>query len=218
MFSHDEGIRGETTAESLRKLPPGVRQKARSLLDRSARSPTVPRSCCDEQEKAEELGLAAGRDCCPRKRRGTRHPSLHAQPALAIEQALKKAGSARPTSTSVELNEAFAAVGLVSAKQLGLSRMTRSTSTVARLRSATRWDVRRPHRAEPRSRVEASRRGIGAAALCGGGGQGSAFDLARSCLSGKDSTLRWPEPPMLRRWVPGSRRSTTGSCPTDFAG
>ena len=87
--------------------------------------------------KAEELGLtwlaeigASGQVAGP-------DSTLQMQPANAIAKACAKEGIAPADLDLVEINEAFAAVGIVSARELGSTR-TRSTSTAAPSRSATR--------------------------------------------------------------------------------
>ena len=130
------------------------------------------------KEKAEELGLTWLAEIVAHGNvAGPDNPSLHAQPALAIEQALKKAELSASDIDVAELNEAFAAVGLVSAKQLGLSddKVNVNGGAIALGHPLGMSGARITF--EPRARVEASRRGIGAAALCGGGGQGSALIL-----------------------------------------
>ena len=123
VFSHDEGIRGETTAESLGKLRPAF-DKEGTITAGSASQ--ISNGACAvvvmSKEKAEELGLTWLAEIVAHGNvAGPDNPSLHAQPALAIEQALKKAELSASDIDVAELNEAFAAVGLVSARQLGLS-------------------------------------------------------------------------------------------------
>jgi acetyl-CoA C-acetyltransferase len=127
--------------------------------------------------KAEELGLewlaeigahgvVAGPDA-----------SLHEQPSNAINAALKKAKLTAADLDLVEINEAFAAVGVVSTKQLGIS------SDIVNVNGGA-IALGHPIGASGARLVvhlayELKRRGggLGAAALCGGGGQGDALLL-----------------------------------------
>ncbi len=101
--------------------------------------------------------------------------SLHEQPANAIEGRSAKARLEADDLDLVEINEAFAAVGLASTRELGID-------------DDEGQRQRRRDRARPPDRgsgarlalhlaLELRRRGggLGAAALCGGGGQGDAL-------------------------------------------
>ena len=104
--------------------------------------------------------------------------SLQHQPANAIEAACIKAGFAPSDLDLVEINEAFAAVGLASSKQLGINPdlVNIDGGAIAMGHplgmSGTRIAL---HLA-----LALGRRGggIGAAALCGGGGQGQALVIS----------------------------------------
>lgn len=103
--------------------------------------------------------------------------SLHEQPSNAINAALAKAGLDASALDLVEINEAFAAVGLVSTEKLGLDpeKVNVNGGAIALGHpigaSGARLAVHLVH--------ELARRGggLGAAALCGGGGQGDALLL-----------------------------------------
>ena len=125
--------------------------------------------------KAEELGLtwlaeigASGQVAGP-------DSTLQLQPANAIARAAEKEGIAVSDIDLFELNEAFAAVGIESARQLGVSQDVVNVNGGAIAlghpvgMSGARIVL---HLA-----LELKRRGggIGAAALCGGGGQGDAL-------------------------------------------
>ena len=87
--------------------------------------------------KAEELGLSWLAEIGAHGVVAGPDPSLHEQPANAISKACAKEGIDPADLDLVEINEAFAAVGVVVA-QARRSTRTRSTSTAARSRSATR--------------------------------------------------------------------------------
>jgi acetyl-CoA C-acetyltransferase len=127
------------------------------------------------KEKAESLGLtwlaeigASGQVAGP-------DSSLQSQPANAIAQACEKEGISPSDLDLVEINEAFAAVGLASTKDLGISEDIVNVNGGAIAvghpigMSGARLAL---HLA-----LELKRRGggVGAAALCGGGGQGDAL-------------------------------------------
>ncbi|HET9860811.1 MAG TPA: acetyl-CoA C-acetyltransferase, partial [Nocardioidaceae bacterium] len=121
VVSQDEGIRGDTTAESLSKLRPAF-SKDGSITAGSA-SQISDGACAVvvmSKAKAEELGIewlaeigASGQVAGP-------DSTLQMQPANAIAKACEKEGI-KPTDLDlVEINEAFAAVGITSARELGI--------------------------------------------------------------------------------------------------
>jgi acetyl-CoA C-acetyltransferase len=175
-FKSDEGIRADTTADSLGKLRPAFAKdgtitagSASQISDGAAAVVVMSRA------KAEELGLSwiaeigahgvvAGPDSC-----------LQQQPAMAIEKACAKEGIGPADLDLVEINEAFAAVGLASAKMLGLDidKVNVNGGAIALGHPIGMSGARIAlHLA-----LELKRRGggVGAAALCGGGGQGDAL-------------------------------------------
>ncbi|MET8795584.1 acetyl-CoA C-acetyltransferase [Nocardia sp. NPDC004568] len=172
----DEGIRADTTAESLSKLRPSFRKdgtitagSASQISDGAAAVVVMSKA------KAEELGLswiaeigAAGVVAGP-------DSTLQDQPANAIAQACAKEGIAPADLDLVEINEAFAAVGIASTRTLGIdpAKVNVNGGAIA---------VGHPlgmsgARIVLHLALELKRRGggIGAAALCGGGGQGDAL-------------------------------------------
>jgi acetyl-CoA C-acetyltransferase len=106
---------------------------------------------------------------------GPDNASLNWQPANAIEQALGKAGMVLADIDLFELNEAFAAVGISSARQLGISLDVVNVNGGAIAlghpigMSGNRLALTLLHELRRRGG------GTGAAALCGGGGQGDAL-------------------------------------------
>ncbi|PHX75808.1 MAG: acetyl-CoA C-acyltransferase [Actinobacteria bacterium] len=180
-LAHDEGIRVDTTMETLGKLRPAFSAEgtitagsASQISDGGAAVVVMNKA------KAEALGLewlceigahgvVAGPDT-----------SLHAQPANALEKALKREGMKVSELDIVEINEAFAAVGLVSTRQLGIDPAIVNPHggaiavghpvgmSGARLALHIALDLKKRGG------------GVGAAALCGGGGQGDALILKRA--------------------------------------
>ena len=106
--------------------------------------------------------------------------SLHAQPANALEKALKREGMKVSELDILEINEAFAAVGLVSTRQLGIdpAKVNPHGGAIAVGHPVGMSGARLAlHIA-----LDLKKRGggVGAAALCGGGGQGDALILKRA--------------------------------------
>jgi acetyl-CoA C-acetyltransferase len=176
VFSQDEGIRGETTAESLAKLRPAFAKdgtitagSASQISDGAAAVVVMSKA------KAEELGLEWLAEIGAHGMVAGPDSTLQQQPANATVKACDKEGIAVSDLDLVEFNEAFAAVGIESARELGLSddKVNVNGGAIALGHpvgmSGTRIVL---HLA-----LELKRRGggVGAAALCGGGGQGDAL-------------------------------------------
>ena len=178
VFATDEGVRADTTAESLGKLRPAFAADGTITAGSSSQiSDGAAAVVVMSKAKAQELGLewlaeigahgvVAGPDA-----------SLQEQPANAIAKACAKQGIAPSDLDLVEINEAFAAVGVVSARKLGLpdDKVNVNGGAIAIGHPIGMSGARIAlHLA-----LELKRRGggIGAAALCGGGGQGDALIL-----------------------------------------
>jgi acetyl-CoA C-acetyltransferase len=172
-FKVDEGVRGDTTTDSLARLRPAFTKdgtitagSASQISDGAAAVVVMSKA------KAEELGLewlaeigahgvVAGPDA-----------SLQEQPANAVLKACEREGITPADLDLLELNEAFAAVGLVSTKKLGVDpeKVNVNGGAIAMGHPVGMSGARLVlHLA-----LELKRRGggVGAAALCGGGGQG----------------------------------------------
>ncbi|MFG6491661.1 acetyl-CoA C-acetyltransferase [Microbacterium sp. P03] len=176
----DEGVRPETTIETLARLRPAFAEggtitaaSSSPISDGASAVVVTSRSHADEKgwtvlAAVGASGQVAGPD-----------NSLHAQPARAIAKALAKQGIGASDLDFVEINEAFGAVVERSQRELGLS------DDVVNIHgggiaighpigaSGNRLIVHAVH--------ELVRRGSGVAAvgLCGGGGQGDALILTR---------------------------------------
>ncbi|GCD88367.1 acetyl-CoA C-acetyltransferase [Nocardioides sp. LS1] len=176
VISTDEGVRGDTTAESLGKLRPAFSKdgtitagSASQISDGAAAVVVMSKA------KAEELGLTWLAEIGAHGQVAGPDSSLQMQPANAIKKAAEKEGVAVSDLDLFELNEAFAAVGIESARELGVTedKVNVNGGAIALGHpvgmSGTRVVL---HLA-----LELQRRGggIGAAALCGGGGQGDAL-------------------------------------------
>lgn len=176
VFSQDEGIRGETTEESLGKLRPAFAKdgtitagSASQISDGAAAVVVMSRA------KAEELGLEWIAEIGAHGNVAGPDNSLQSQPSNAIQHALKKEGLAVDDLDLIELNEAFAAVAVQSMKDLGVGpeKVNVNGGAIALGHPIGMSGARIVlHLA-----LELRRRGggTGAAALCGGGGQGDAL-------------------------------------------
>lgn len=181
--SKDEGVRPDTTAETLARLRPAFRKdgtitagSASQISDGAAAVVVMSRS------KAEQLGATIMAEI--RSHAWTAGPdsTLQHQPSTAIKKAAEREGVAADSFDLYEINEAFAAVSLASMKDLGIddSKVNVNGGAIA---------LGHPIGASGARVVlavinELGRRGggLGVAALCGGGGQGDALVLK---VSGK---------------------------------
>jgi acetyl-CoA C-acetyltransferase len=174
----DEGVRADTTAESLAKLRPAFDKEgtitagnASQISDGGAAVVVMSRA------KAEELGVTPLGELVSYGQVAGPSPSLLHQPSHATTVALGKAGLSVGDIDLFEINEAFAAVGLASADDLGISGDIVNVNGGAIAlghpvgMSGTRLALT--------ALLELKRRGGGTAAvsLCGGGGQGDAAVL-----------------------------------------
>jgi acetyl-CoA C-acetyltransferase len=176
--TEDEGIRPGTTVESLAKLRPAfgkdgtITAGSSSQISDGAAAVVVMAAAAAARAGVRVLaeigahGNVAGPD-----------NSLHSQPSNAIKQALAKAGQTVSDLDLIEINEAFAAVAIQSMRELGVTpeKVNVNGGAIA---------LGHPIGASGARIVlhlclELDRRGggLGAAALCGGGGQGEALLL-----------------------------------------
>ncbi|MEI5674611.1 MULTISPECIES: acetyl-CoA C-acetyltransferase [unclassified Nocardioides] len=176
VVSADEGVRGDTTAESLGKLPPAFAKSGTITAGSASQiSDGAAAVVVMSKAKAEELGLEWLAEIGAHGMVAGPDSSLQLQPANATRKALDKEGLTVDDLDLVEFNEAFAAVGIESTRALGLDpeKVNVNGGAIALGHpvgmSGTRVVL---HLA-----LELQRRGggVGAAALCGGGGQGDAL-------------------------------------------
>jgi acetyl-CoA C-acetyltransferase len=175
-FRMDEGIRADTSVESLAKLRPAFRPDG--TITAGSASPISDGAAAVvvmSKAKAEELGLSWLAEIGAHGVVAGPDSSLQSQPANAIRAAVAKEGISVADLDLIEINEAFAAVGLASMAELGVSedRVNVNGGAIA---------VGHPigmsgARITLHLALELKRRGggIGVAALCGGGGQGDAL-------------------------------------------
>ncbi|MCW2870443.1 MAG: acetyl-CoA acetyltransferase [Streptomyces oryziradicis] len=176
VFSQDEGIRAETTAESLGKLRPAFAKDGTITAGTSSQiSDGAAAVVVMSRAKAEELGLEWIAEIGAHGNVAGPDNSLQSQPSNAIAQALRKDGLTVDDLDLIEINEAFAAVAVQSMKDLGVTpeRVNVNGGAIALGHPIGMSGARIVlHLA-----LELGRRGggTGAAALCGGGGQGDAL-------------------------------------------
>lgn len=175
-FRADEGIRADTTVDGLARLRPAFRKdgtitagSASQISDGAAAVVVMSRA------RAEELGLTWLAEIGAHGVVAGPDSTLQSQPARAIARACEREGIAPADLDLVEINEAFAAVGIVSARELGVDpdRVNVNGGAIALGHPIGMSGARIAlHLA-----LELRRRGggVGAAALCGGGGQGDAL-------------------------------------------
>jgi acetyl-CoA C-acetyltransferase len=177
-FREDEGVRADTTAESLGKLKPAF---ARDGTITAGSASQISDGACAvvvmSAEKAAELGLTPLAEIGAHGVVAGPDATLQSQPSRAIQKACAREGIDPKDLDLVELNEAFAAVGIVSTRELGIDpeKVNVNGGAIALGHPIGMSGARIVlHLA-----LELGRRGggIGAAALCGGGGQGDALVL-----------------------------------------
>jgi acetyl-CoA C-acetyltransferase len=172
----DEGVRPDTTAEGLAALRPAFAPDGTITAGSSSQiSDGAAAVVVMSKAKAEELGLTWLAEIGAHGVVAGPDASLHEQPSNAIRAACAKEGIDPAALDLIEINEAFAAVGVVSTKQLGVDPEKVNVNggaialghpigmSGARLALTLALELRRRGG------------GVGAAALCGGGGQGDAL-------------------------------------------
>jgi acetyl-CoA C-acetyltransferase len=176
VVSQDEGVRGDTTAESLGKLRPAFSKDGTVTAGSSSQ---ISDGACAvvvmSKAKAEELGLTWLAEIGAHGQVAGPDSTLQLQPAAATAKALEKEGISVDDVDLVEFNEAFAAVGISSARELGIpdEKVNVNGGAIALGHPVGMSGARIVlHLA-----LELQRRGggTGVAALCGGGGQGDAL-------------------------------------------
>ncbi|SDT38300.1 acetyl-CoA C-acetyltransferase [Microlunatus soli] len=183
VVSVDEGVRPDSTAESLGKLKPAFGPDG--TITAGSSSPISDGAAAvlvTSQQTAERLGLTVLAEIGAHGMVAGPDSSLQLQPANAIEAACKKAGITVADLDLIEINEAFAAVGVASVRALGLSEAEADAKVNV---DGGAIAVGHPigmsgARLVLHLAYALQRRGGGtaAAALCGGGGQGDALIIS----------------------------------------
>jgi acetyl-CoA C-acetyltransferase len=178
LFDTDEGVRADSTAESLSRLRPAFAENGTITAGSASQ---ISDGACAVVVMSAEAAAAAG---APVLAEVGAHGcvagpdnSLQSQPANAIAHALGKAGLTVADLDLIEINEAFAAVAIQSMRDLGVGPAKVNVNggaiaighpigmSGARIALHLMYELRRRGG------------GLGAAALCGGGGQGDALLL-----------------------------------------
>ncbi len=175
MVDSDEGVRPGTTVETLAGMRPAFTKdgtitaaNASQISDGGAAIVVMSRA------KADELGLNPIAELIGYGMVAGPDPSLLTQPSRAIKRALDAANLPLSAIDLFELNEAFAAVGLASMKDLGITDEVVNVNGGA---IALGHPVGMSGARVVMTLINELKRrggGVGAAALCGGGGQGDA--------------------------------------------
>jgi acetyl-CoA C-acetyltransferase len=180
VISRDEGIRPDTTAESLGKLKPAFKPDGTITAGNASQiSDGGAAVVVTTPERAEKLGIQPLAEVVSHGMSADRYAYLHTVPAIAMQNALKKAGKDVHDLGLIEINEAFASVALNATRMLGFDEELVNVNggavalghpigmSGARLVLTLAYEMRR--------------RGVdlGGAALCGGGGQGDALIIRR---------------------------------------
>ena len=158
-FREDEGIRGDATAASLGKLRPAFTKDG--TITAGSASQISDGACAVvvmSKAKAEELGLTWLAEIGAHGNVAGPDNSLQSQPANAIQHALGKEKLQVSDLDLLEINEAFAAVGVQSMKDLGDQRGRRERQRRRDRAGPPDRHVRCPPRPDARAGAQASRR------------------------------------------------------------
>jgi acetyl-CoA C-acetyltransferase len=181
VVDRDEGIRPDSSVESLAKLKPVFgREGTITAGNASQISDGAAAVVVTSRENAERLGLPPLAEIVAHGMSAERFPYLHTVPAIALQNALKKAQLDVHDLGLLEVNEAFAAVALNVTRVLGFDEELVNVNGGAVAlghpigASGARLVLTLAH--------EMRRRGVdlGGATICGGGGQGDALVLRRA--------------------------------------
>jgi acetyl-CoA C-acetyltransferase len=179
VIEHDDGVRDDATAASLGNLRPAFTPdgtvtagNASQITDGAAAVVVVSEAAIERLglkpiAQIEATAFVAGPDV-----------HLHSQPANAINAALQKVNIDSTDLQVVEINEAFASVALQSAKDLGIDlEMVNQRGGAIALGHPIGASGTRIVGTLARQLAEVGAGSVGAAGICGGGGQGSAIIL-----------------------------------------
>ena len=180
VVERDEGVRPDSTPETLAGLPPAFSEDGTITAGNASQiSDGAAAVVVMSPSRAEQLGLEPLAEVVAHGMSAERFAYLHTVPAIALENALKKAQLDVHDLGLLEVNEAFAAVSLNVTRILGFDEDLVNVNGGAVAfghpigASGARIVLTLAH--------EMRRRGVdlGAATICGGGGQGDALVLRR---------------------------------------
>jgi acetyl-CoA C-acetyltransferase len=175
-FARDEGIRADSTVESLSRLAPAFVEGGTITAGNASQiSDGAAAVVVASRERAEALGARPLAEVVAHGMSAERFSYLHTVPAIALQNALKKSGLDVHDLGLIEVNEAFAAVSLNVTRMLGADEEIVNVNGGAVAlghpigASGARLVLTLAH--------ELRRRGLalGGASICGGGGQGDAL-------------------------------------------
>jgi acetyl-CoA C-acetyltransferase len=180
VFDTDEGVRADTTVQTLARLKPAFQAEGTITAGNASQvSNGGAAVVVMSAERAQELGVTPMAEILAHGMSAEEPPYLHTVPALAVQSALKKAGLSPNDIDLIEINEAFASVALHAVGMLfngskeAEEKVNVNGGAVALGHpigcTGARLTVTLLHELKRRGG------GIGAAALCGGGGQGDAI-------------------------------------------
>jgi acetyl-CoA C-acetyltransferase len=178
IFDTDEGVRADATAESLSRLRPAFAVDGTITAGSASQ---ISDGACAVLVASAEAAAASGLPVLARigAHGNVAGPdnSLHSQPSGAIRHALGKAGRTVAELDLIEINEAFAAVAIQSIRDLGVGhdRVNVNGGAIALGHPIGASGARIALHLVNELRRRGG--GLGAAALCGGGGQGDALLL-----------------------------------------
>jgi acetyl-CoA C-acetyltransferase len=181
VVSTDEGIRADTAVETLAGLKPVFRKDGTITAGNASQiSDGAAAVIVTSRQKADELGVQPLAEIVAHGMSAERFAYLHTVPAIAMQNALKKAGKDVHDLGLLEINEAFASVALNAARMLGVDEEIVNVNGGAvalghpigmsgcRLVLTLAYEMNR-------RMVD-----LGGATLCGGGGQGDALIIRRA--------------------------------------
>ena len=178
IFDADESVRADTSADVLSRLRPAFSPEG--TITAGSSSPISDGACAVVVASAEAAAAAGAPVLAEIGAHGNvagPDNSLQSQPSGAIRHALGKAGLSVADLDLIEINEAFAAVAIQSMRDLGIGpdQVNVNGGAIAIGHpigaSGARLALHLVHELRRRGG------GLGAAALCGGGGQGDALLL-----------------------------------------
>ncbi|SFU07710.1 acetyl-CoA acetyltransferases, partial [Geodermatophilus amargosae] len=177
-FREDEGVRADTTVETLARLKPAFAKDG--TITAGTASQISDGACAVvvmSAEKAAELGITPIAEIGAHGVVAGPDATLQSQPSRAVQRACEREGIDPKELDLVEFNEAFAAVAIVSTRELGIDpeKVNPNGGAIALGHPIGMSGAR----VVLDVALELRRRGggVGAAALCGGGGQGDALIL-----------------------------------------
>ncbi len=181
LVDRDEGIRPDSSPESLATLRPAFKQDGTITAGNASQiSDGAAAVIVTSRERADRMGLEPIAEIVSHGMSAERFPYLHTVPAIALQNALKKAQLDVHDLGLLEVNEAFAAVAVNVTRILGFDEEATNVNGGAVAfghpigASGARLVLTLAH--------EMRRRGVdlGGATICGGGGQGDALVLRRA--------------------------------------